>query len=70
MAQKGKRFVVYKEKLSLSGEAVILMDCRTGAHYLFYHDGYAGGLTPLLGSDGKPYVQKLDEGEPGRWSAN
>ena len=60
MSDKQKRFVVYKEPHGISAEAKIIMDSRTGAHYLFFKDGYAGGLTPLLGSDGRPYIQMLD----------
>ena len=35
----------------------ILRDRATGVLYLFYGSGYAGGLTPLLGADGKPMVE-------------
>lgn len=38
----------------------IYVDKVTGVNYLFRHDGYAGGLTPLLGRDGKPIVTPLD----------
>lgn len=34
----------------------ILVDTQTGVHYLQTSWGYAGGLTPLLGRDGKPVV--------------
>ena len=59
MAKKEKRFTVYKEDVGLASEAKIIMDTKTGAHYLFFDNGSAGGLTPLLGSDGKPFIQKL-----------
>lgn len=36
----------------------IWVDKETGVHYLFHASGYAGGLTPLLDSDGKPIVKK------------
>jgi hypothetical protein len=32
------------------------MDRYTGVHYLYFSDGSAGGLTPLLDKDGKPVV--------------
>ena len=32
----------------------IMRDTDTGAMYIFTDAGNAGGLTPLLGSDGKP----------------
>ncbi len=55
-----KRFeVIYKEGNALMTErTIILRDRETGAEYLFVQSGYAGGLTPLLDSDGKPIVQK------------
>lgn len=55
-----KRFeVIYKEGNALMTErTMILRDKETGAEYLFVQSGYAGGLTPLLDSDGKPIVQK------------
>ena len=55
-----KRFeVIYKEGSALMTErTMILRDRETGAEYLFVQSGYAGGLTPLLDSDGKPIVQK------------
>ena len=40
------------------GSLYILRDKQTGVHYLFAKSGYAGGLTPLLGADGKPIVSK------------
>ena len=55
-----KRFeVIYKEGNALMTErTMILRDRETGAESLFVQSGYAGGLTPLLDSDGKPIVQK------------
>ena len=55
-----KRFeVIYTEGNALMTErTMILRDRETGAEYLFVQSGYAGGLTPLLDSDGKPIVQK------------
>lgn len=55
MARKEKRFIVYTEGMGL-GQVKILMDRFTGVHYLYYSDGSAGGLTPLLEKDGKPVV--------------
>ncbi len=34
----------------------ILVDQKTGVNYLQVSSGYAGGLTPLLGRDGKPVI--------------
>ena len=55
-----KRFeVIHKEGSAMTTErTLILRDRETGAEYLFVQSGYAGGLTPLLGADGKPIVRK------------
>ena len=34
----------------------IWIDRETGVNYLFRQSGYSGGLTPLLGRDGKPVI--------------
>ncbi|MBO4913791.1 MAG: xylan 1,4-beta-xylosidase [Oscillospiraceae bacterium] len=57
-----KRFVVHSENIGLK-QVTILMDKLTGVHYLFYAECNAGGLTPLLGSDGKPVIEKLPSDE-------
>ena len=36
----------------------IWVDTTTGVQYLFHKDGYAAGLTPLLGADGKPVISR------------
>ena len=36
----------------------IWVDRETGVHYIWHGSGQAGGLTPLLGSDGRPVVRK------------
>ncbi len=36
----------------------IWVDKVTGVNYLYHKDGYSGGLTPLLDSEGKPVVTK------------
>ena len=54
-----KRFeVIYQQGSALTEMTLILRDRETGAEYLFAQCGYAGGLTPLLGADGKPIVRK------------
>ena len=37
----------------------IWVDKATGVNYLFHAAGYAGGLTPLLDSDGKVILTEL-----------
>ena len=39
----------------------IWIDTETGVNYVFRRDGYAGGLTPLLGKDGKPIVTQQSQ---------
>lgn len=36
----------------------IWVDTVTGVNYIFHRDGYAGGLTVLLDSEGNPVVTK------------
>ena len=61
MANKNERFkVVYKQTSGVSGFQVVV-DSETGVNYMFEHDGYAGGLTPLLDKDGKPVVTPVTE---------
>ena len=59
MAKKDNRFeVVYKEgsQISDEGQRQILIDKQTGVNYLVWKSGYAGGITPLLDSEGKAVV--------------
>lgn len=39
----------------------ILVDQYTGVNYLWHSSGNAGGLTPLLGRDGKPVISPIME---------
>lgn len=58
---KLNRFEVLVKEGSLPsdvGQVIILIDKETGVQYLWVKSGYAGGLTPLLGADGKPLVAK------------
>ncbi len=57
--KKGSRFEVVEKSGSMLGIGTkILKDKITGVHYLFAIDGYAGGLTPLLDENGKPFIEK------------
>lgn len=54
-----KRFVkAYSQGM---GTTEIWVDKETGVNYLFHQSGYAGGLTVLLGKDGKPVVTPVTE---------
>ena len=39
----------------------IIIDTETGVNYLFCSSGYAGGLTVLLDSEGKPVITPKNE---------
>lgn len=38
----------------------IWVDRETGVNYLYHTDGQSGGLTPLLGRDGKPVISPIE----------
>ena len=59
--KQGDRFeVIYKDGSQIRDEGTrqILVDKETGVHYLVWKSGYAGGITPLLDSDGKPVISR------------
>lgn len=57
MANSAKRFEkVHSERLGLGSTLEIFKDTQTGVCYLWRAGGYGGGLTVLLGADGKPVV--------------
>ncbi len=39
----------------------IWVDAETGVHYLYHPSGYGGGLTVLLGADGKPVIKPVEQ---------
>ncbi|MBQ1736648.1 MAG: xylan 1,4-beta-xylosidase [Muribaculaceae bacterium] len=57
MGKESKRFV-WQESEGFLRESRIIVDTETGVNYLFVHEGYAGGLTPLLDANGKPIVTR------------
>lgn len=57
MGKSRNRFIcVYSESSFTRGTLRVLVDRETRVNYLWCKDGYGGGLTPLLGSDGKPVI--------------
>ncbi len=58
MNRKEDRFVIVKSEGNglTSANRQIIVDKETGVNYLFFHDGYAGGLTVLVDAMGKPLV--------------
>ena len=54
---KDKRFEkIYTQG---AGSIEIWVDKETGVNYLYHNGGYSGGMTPLLGADGKPVITPL-----------
>lgn len=61
MGKKEERFeVVFTDgsQMKDSGMRQILVDRETGVNYLVWKSGYAGGITPLLNSEGKVVIRK------------
>jgi len=54
-----KRFEV-KNTQGVLSTGKIIVDTETGVNYLFWQEGYAGGLTPLLNKEGKVVVTRID----------
>lgn len=55
------RFIVaHTDKAGFASQTKVLIDRYTGVNYIFHIDGYAGGLCPLLGADGKPVVTPVE----------
>jgi len=61
MAKKTKRFVVTAKKMTLNTVKRLIVDTETGVNYLYYGEGYGGGLTALLDKDGKPIVTPVKQ---------
>ncbi len=61
MAKEEKRFVKLYEQNEFRGSvsSEIWMDRETRVCYLFHIFGETGGMTPLLGPDGKPVLGPL-----------
>jgi len=58
MEYPGKRFeVVYKQ--GAMEQFKVIVDKATGVNYLETINGYAGGLTVMLDSEGKPIITPL-----------
>ena len=56
-----KRFEVAYKQSGLAGSTQIWVDKETGVNYLYLSGGYSGGLTPLLGRDGKPVITPIEK---------
>ena len=65
MAKKDERLVkVHDEGSSLGWQRTICVDRQTGVNYLYVGAGYGGGLTVLLGADGKPVITPVPNSYP------
>ena len=63
MAKEEKRLeTIYSEGALKAME--IWVDRETGVNYLFSFNGDAGGLTVLLGKDGKPVISPVQRPDP------
>ena len=54
-----KRFEI-KNTQGVLSTGKIIVDTETGVNYLFWQEGYAGGLTPHLNRDGTVVVDRID----------
>ena len=60
MAKDTDRFVrILTEGNAFGASREVWVDKQTGVNYLYIASGYGGGLTPLLGADGKPVVTRI-----------
>jgi len=56
----GKKRFEAKNTEGIFSAGRIIVDTETGVNYLFWQEGYAGGLTPLLNKDGTVVVSRID----------
>lgn len=64
MSQKDRFYLASSEGSALgNGKRYVWVDRETGIEYLFVQCGYAGGLTPLLNTDGTPRSVSVTEAE-------
>ena len=53
MAKNDRFEKIYSQGL---GSMEIWVDKETGVNYVYHSSGYGGGMTVLLGKDGKPVI--------------
>ena len=59
MAKKERFKEVYSQGVLTMTK--ILVDTETGVNYVYHMDGNSGGLTVLVGRDGKPVITPVVE---------
>lgn len=65
MAKDTDRFVrILTEGNAFGASREVWVDKQTGVNYLFVNSGYAGGMTVLLGADGKPVITPVPNEYP------
>ena len=64
MAKKERFVEVLSEGSAFGTVREIWVDRETGVNYLFVNSGYAGGMTVLLGADGKPVITPVPNEYP------
>lgn len=64
MSKKNNRFIrILREYYGISETNEIWVDRETGVNYICQKNGNGIGITPLLGSDGKPVVSSVSDYE-------
>lgn len=58
--KESERFKVVYEQGAMATRIKVIVDTQTGVNYLINIDGYAGGITPLLDSDGKTVISTVE----------
>lgn len=58
MAKEQRFYVDEYETGRMMVSAQVLTDSETGVQYLFVQSGYGGGVTVLVGADGKPLLNR------------
>lgn len=62
--KKTDRFIcAERTSCGLASDCEVLIDRQTGVNYLFASSGYAGGLTVLVDTEGKPIVTAVPREE-------
>ncbi len=63
MGQNEKRFIKQYKQDGFSTAFEVWVDKETGINYLCAFSGYAGGLTVLLDTEGKPVITPIEKQE-------
>lgn len=51
-----RKFIIVSEEIVYDSELVVIADKDTSVCYLIFESGHKGGITPLIGKDGKPVL--------------